>query len=174
MKTYHWGFVFTLLLSQFALCAQISKGSILLGGTLGATVQNGDGEHYLGGQIDPAVWFFPTERLAIGGMLTFGLAFNGENAITNFGGGPQARYYLNNGEKFRVFGQGNAVLLSEKTGAYNSRTVTGWGAGAGAGIFPTQRVAIEISLGYNFVHKGTFQQRGLGKWGIHFGVLRIF
>ena len=114
------GKLFTLIviavLTSSSIYAQISKGSILLGGGIGysnqenkqegSTVESKTSNFY----ISPAIGIAVKENLIVGGDLSFSsqMQENGSNETTNkyYGAGIYMRKYLAVASRFYIFGQG--------------------------------------------------------------------
>ena len=114
------GKLFTLIaiavLASISINAQISKGSILLGGGIGyssqenklegSTIENKTSNFY----ISPAIGIAVKENLIVGGDLSFSSQFqenmNNEAFINYYGAGIYMRKYLPIASRFYIFGQG--------------------------------------------------------------------
>ena len=114
------GKLFTLItiavFTSSSIYAQISKGSILLGGGIGysnqenkqegSTVESKTSNFY----ISPAIGIAVKENLVVGGDLSFSsqMQENGSNVTTNkyYGAGIYMRKYLPVASRFYIFGQG--------------------------------------------------------------------
>lgn len=156
-----------LVASVTVLSAQIQKGSIILGGTVGFNNVSEEGESITVVNVSPTAGFFLNDRFALGSSLNFAvLASEGEDATT-IGLTPFVRGYFNGSGTARFFGQlslGFQSLLSGDEGT----TLLVLGAGIGADFFLNEHVAIEGFLGYQRVQDpGDF---GTNNIGLNFGI----
>lgn len=131
------------------VAAQTQKGSWLLGGSASFnSFKQGDSKAtFL--DFSPNAGYFVIDDLAIGLNLSFqSIKPDGEDAATLFSAGPFVRYYfVNLGEKTKLFGHANFGFGSEDDG-FDKAEFTQWGIKAGPAIFLSPSVALEIAVGY--------------------------
>ncbi len=146
------GKLFTLItivvFTSSSIYAQISKGSILLGGGIGyssqenklegSTIENKTSNFY----ISPAIGIAIKENLIVGGDLSFSsqIQKNGSNETTNnyYGAGIYLRKYLPIASRFYIFGQGRmgANIFDGETKHGTDYISTNKGYNVNAGIYP--------------------------------------
>lgn len=165
--------LFTFLLaiaSVTMLSAQIQKGSVLLGGTVGFNNISVDGNSVTVVNISPSAGFFLNNRFAIGSSLDFSLLFNdGGSNSTTLGLVPFARYYFNGAGKARIFGQADAGFQVDFSDGSSGDPLGVFGLSIGADFFLNDYVAIEATLGYQ--RQQDFQaEAGLNNIGLNIGV----
>jgi len=145
-------FTFFAAFVAFAASAQISQGTILLGGSsnLGFTSNNEDAGD--DSQFDLSVQggYFVIENLAIGATIGYSKWSEADDATITIG--PMARYYFNG----KIFaGAGFAV---QKTGDFSGSVIP---LQVGYAAFLNDAVAIEPSLNYS-VYGGDYEGSSFG------------
>ena len=146
------GKLFTLIaiavLASISINAQISKGSILLGGGIGyssqenklegSTIENKTSNFY----ISPAIGIAVKENLIVGGDLSFSSQFqdnmNNEAIINYYGAGIYMRKYFTIASRFYIFGQGRvgANIFDGETTQGTDYISTNKGYNVNVGIYP--------------------------------------
>lgn len=146
------GKLFTLIaiavLASISINAQISKGSILLGGGIGyssqenklegSTIENKTSNFY----ISPAIGIAVKENLIAGGDLSFSSQFqdnmNNEAIINYYGAGIYMRKYFPIASRFYIFGQGRvgANIFDGETTQGTDYISTNKGYNVNVGIYP--------------------------------------
>ncbi len=157
------------LCCSLALTAQIHKGVVLLGGTVGFNNVSSDGVSYGILNFSPSAAFFVGDRTAVGGSVNIVTTTGDLDGQTNLGISPLVRYYFNGSGTSRFFGQINLGLQSSKSEGFDATTSYLFGAGVGADFFLNDRVAIEALLNYQRV-EATEGGGGYNGLGINFGV----
>lgn len=160
-----------LLLLAFAanLSAQIQKGTVLLGGTVGFNNVSEEGEGLTSVNVSPNAGFFLSDRFAVGTSLDFVLVASDGESSTSFGLAPFARYYFNDSGKSRFFGQAKVGFQTGETDFFEESTALIFGVGIGADFFLNDNVAIEAILGYQRLQYPEYEV-GLNNIGLNFGV----
>lgn len=153
--------------SALQLSAQIQKGSILVGGTVGINTINAEETTITAVNVSPQAGFFLSDRFALGGSFDFALVAGEGSSIAGVGIGPFARYYFNNSGSARFFGQ--ADLAFEIPDLEDSDPRGGFGLGVGADFFLNEHVAIEGFLGYQRIEVFGAES-GLNLIGLNFGI----
>lgn len=131
-----------------SIYAQISKGSVLLGGGIGynsqenkqegSTIENKTSNFY----VSPAIGIAVKENLIVGGDLSFSsqMQENGSNETTNkyYGAGIYMRKYLPIANRFYIFGQGRvgANIFDGETTQGTDYISTNKGYNVNVGIYP--------------------------------------
>jgi hypothetical protein len=141
---------FTLILvcSFFVGSAQIEKGTVMVGGSLG--LKTGDGASEF--SLDPNIGFFVGNNFAIGGHVNFSSRELGGTKLTEFGIGPFARYYFGvTSTKPFLVTELDYLTSSTKVGEQKT-TASGFGFlfGMGFAAFINETVAVEGITGYNY------------------------
>ncbi|MBK6993428.1 MAG: outer membrane beta-barrel protein [Lewinellaceae bacterium] len=165
----HFFLLLILLVFATNLSAQIQKGTVLLGGTVGFNRISEDGEGITYVNLSPNAGFFLTDRFALGSSLDFIVVASDGESSTSFGLSPFARYYLNEGGKSRFFGQGKFGFQIGDTDFFDESTAWIFGLGIGADFFLNDNVAIEAILGYERLQYPEYEL-GLNHIGLNFGV----
>lgn len=160
--------------SVTAISAQIHKGSVLLGGTVGFNNVGSDGSSVTTVSLAPKAAFFLSNHFALGGEIDLSLvAANGANATT-LDLGPFARYYFNGSGNARFFGQASVGFESSKVGDFGALNSLSLGVGLGVDFFLNNNVAIEGFLGYqHYQYLETdlpIDTDGFNVIGLNFGV----
>lgn len=148
-----------------SISAQITKGSVLLGGGIGyskqenkqegSTIESKTSNFY----ISPAMGIAIKENLIVGGDLAFSsqMQENGSNETTNkyFGAGIYMRKYLPIANRFYIFGQGRigANIFDGETiqGTDYISTIKGYNVNAGfyPGISFQVNKKLHLETGFN-------------------------
>jgi hypothetical protein len=130
-------------LISFSASAQITKGSVFLGGQLGFHTNKNDNYHSSGFGISPAVGIAVKENLVAGVDLLFNQSKTdnggsvGEVKNLAVGGGVFLRKYAPLGKGFYLFGQGRVGANLTKNDYTNDLTgPDGKGFNIQAGIYP--------------------------------------
>ena len=172
MKNFLTLLFFTLSLS--ALNAQIQKGTVFLGGTVGFTSISVEGSSATLIELKPSVGYLLSNRFALGGNLDLSLVATDGDSYTTIALSPFARYYFNATGTARFFGQLNVGIQSERAGGENLNSLKG-GLAIGADFFLNDKVAIEGSLGFaraNYLDSETpLVNDGYNTVGLNFGVI---
>jgi hypothetical protein len=143
--------------------AQITKGTILLGGDLSATFQKTDSEpraKYTSYYINPALGFTVKDNHVLGFNATFGHSNSSYQQTRDerdtYGAGVFYRRYLTLGKGFYLFGQANAGYSQEDADRYSHSTFAGdkhrqhtVGVNLYPGITYTVNKRIHLELGMN-------------------------
>ncbi len=159
-----------LLITVTNLSAQIQKGTVLIGGTVGFNNVSEDGDGITTINFSPIVGFFLSDRLAIGGSLDFNLIADDGDNTTSFGLTPFVRYYFNDSGPARFFGQAKAGFQIGTTDfSEDVSTALVFGLGLGADFFLNDNVAIEGFLGYQRLQYPD-AEFGINNIGLNFGV----
>jgi outer membrane protein len=150
-----------LLLSVFVVSrtsAQISKGNMMVGGTLSlyTTSLEGNSDYESSGtEFSPSFGYFIADKLAVGGELTFIAATNDNGAnkteTTYFGFAPFARYYkVTSNENFAFFAQARLRFLSGKIdttpGGETKSSRTTFAISPGFAYFFNKHWAVDFSI----------------------------
>jgi hypothetical protein len=159
-------FVLALLFATTAF-AQLQKGTVLLGGTVGFNNYYSEEDGYTIINLTPSAAFFTSDRLALGGGVNVSVITNGGANQTVIGVVPLVRYYFNGAGNIRYFGQGNLGFQNQKSGGFSEGYLV-VGLGIGADFFINDRVAIEGILGYSRTQ--AFDGGGSNTLGLNFGV----
>src|SRR5690349_6707155 len=127
--------IFTALIffgSLHAVSAQFTKGTVLLGGTVGITNISVEGEGITVFNLSPTAGFFTGPRFALGASLGCNLLAGSGETIIELGFSPFARYYFKNAGKARFFGQPSVgILYKGDEGQYDYASLS-FGVGFGA------------------------------------------
>jgi hypothetical protein len=154
---------------HFSLHAQLSKGSWLVGGSVGFTssTTNEPYEQYTATSISiaPKAGYFLIDRLAAG--LTLGTSFNHQhydnsNIIPNsytdniYGVGPFLRYYFLPAQKPAniLLEVGDQYEWISATGLNATPHLNSFGFAAGPAFFLNPSVALECTIGYTWNNGG--------------------
>ena len=151
------------------LSAQIQKGSVLLGGTVGFTNISEDGDSYTQLSLAPTVGFFLSDRFALGGKLQFDLLAVDDATASTLGLAPFGRYYFNGSGMSRFFGQVDVGFLAG-LGDTSDENQFLFGAGVGVDFLLKESVAIEAGLGYHR-YQYTDGDFGYNNIGLNFGIV---
>ena len=160
-----------LIILTFAasLSAQIQKGTVLLGGTVGFNNISEEGEGITSVNLSPSAGFFLSNRFAIGSSLDFNLVADDGETSASFGLTPFVRYYFNDSGPARFFGQSKVGFQIGNTDFSDVSTAWVFGVGIGADFFLNDNVAIEGFLGYQRFQYFEYEV-GLNNIGLNFGV----
>lgn len=156
---------FIMLATAGALQAQTNTGDWMVGGTF--KINTSKENTQIG--FTPSAGTFVVNNLAIGVNLLFDYSKIGDNKETDFGIGPFVRYYFTEADIRPVF-HGNLSFLSSRTKTPDE-SVTNSGLnfflGAGAAIFISEHVSIDILMGYDHTKLKGFD--GSGGFALHAG-----
>ena len=162
-------FIFSILslLTLQVVNAQIGKGSLLLGGTVGFSAEyREDIDDLFTLRLNTSLAQFFTNRFAGGGSIGVTYQENGENTrlVTNLL--STARYYFTGFEsKLVFFGQGKIGLGLVKQELINRVPESEYGLqysiGTGMSYFVIENAAVDILLAYNRIG-GNIKIRGFG------------
>jgi hypothetical protein len=153
MKKFIIPFIMALMVFSNGM-AQTQKGNWLLGGSLSFnSYKQGESKATI---IDfsPNAGYFVIDDLALGVNLSFqSVKPEDEDATTSLAIGPMVRYYfVDLGNKAKLFGQANVGFGNEKYPDFGGGDVTlkftEWGIKAGPAFFLTPSVALELAIGY--------------------------
>ncbi|MCC7504848.1 MAG: porin family protein [Saprospiraceae bacterium] len=161
-------FVLALLFATTAF-AQLQKGTVLLGGTVGFNNYSEDGDGFTVINLSPTAAYFTSNRLAVGGRINIAITTGDVVDQTVIGLAPLVRYYFNDSGNTRYFGQGSLGFQNQKVEGFGESY---WelGLGVGADFFVNDRVAIEGVLGY--ARTQAFEgEGGFNTFGLNFGVV---
>ena len=159
-----------IILASFTiLSAQIQKGTVLLGGTVGFNNISEEGEGITYVNVSPNAGFFLSDRFALGSILDFVLVATDGESSASFGLTPFARYYFNASGASRFFGQAKVGFQTGTTNFFDEGTALTFGLGVGADFFLNDNVAIEAFLGYQRLEYSEYEV-GLNNIGLNFGV----
>lgn len=142
------------LLATCTLSAQIQKGSVLIGGSVGINSAHMEEADNFSLTLLPKAAFFVADKFAVGGSVS--LAFSsyeilGERSSSvSFGLEPLARYYFNGAGRVRAFGQATTGFQVVKFEDSDAESGFSFGMGIGADFFLNDNVAIEGILGYDY------------------------
>jgi len=164
--------LFTLLMLiafSIHLSAQIQKGTVLLGGTVGFNRISEDGNGISYANFSPNFGYFFSNQFALGSSLDFVLVANDGDSKSSFGLSPFARYYFSDSGNSRFFGQAKVGFLTGDTDFFEKSTALTFGVGIGADFFLNEHVAIEAFLGYQRLQYSEYEV-GLNNIGLNFGV----
>lgn len=138
--------------------AQIQKGNIMVGGTLGNLGLNFQKEStQFSMDITPKAAWFIRDGLALGGYVNFGLTTDNPGTNTNYGVGALARYFVEDknvrklefSKRTRFFVEGNVGFAGANVA--NGASTNGLNIGVGPGIsyFITPNIGLEGLLKYD-------------------------
>lgn len=167
MKSFFGLLIFIVVAAN--LSAQIQKGVVLFGGTMGFNSTGSDGAHITSINVSPSAGFFISDRFAIGSSLDFVLVSSDGESSTSFGLVPFARYYFNDSGTSRFFGQAKIGIQTGDTDFFAESTAWTFGIGVGADFFINDYVAIEGLLGYQRLQYPEYEA-GFNNFGLNFGV----
>lgn len=158
------------VLTTTTISAQITKGSVLIGGTVGFNTLSEDGTSATVVNISPTAGFFLSEQFVLGSALGFTLQASEGSTVTTIGLIPFARYYFSNAGNARFFGQFNVGFQNTNSSEFDvDGTSVVIGLGIGADFFLNDHVAIEGSLGYQRLQYPKYEV-GVNNIGLNFGI----
>lgn len=142
-----------LLVTSLASNAQLSKGDVMIGGSLANF--NFKFDKFTSLSITPNALWFIQDGLAVGGYAKFGFNHDkgASGSIYSYGIGPSARYYISNhlnlSSQAQFFLEANAGFEGENNTVIDS-TTNGLGFGFGPGItyFINSNIGLEAKLKY--------------------------
>jgi hypothetical protein len=171
MKKYFVLPVLFVLLSAAAAWSQTSKGSMLIGGTAGFSLERvGDQEAVTTISLAPGAAYFVMDRFALGGQFELLSIFNDETTITALGIQPLARYYFTGTGVVQPFGQAKFNWSTVKIEGFDAEPGIGYGLGVGADFFLNEHVAFEAVVGYDTFKLDSSTERS-NKFGFTLGVI---
>jgi hypothetical protein len=153
MKTLIFTLV-TFFIFSFTVHAQIQKGNVMVGGDisrLDLSLNKGNNFSFI---IDPKAAWFIKDNLAVGAYVNFELVTaKGAGSNINYGIGPLARYYINDGNinvlrHARFFVEGNVGIQGSNPHVGSSTNGLGLGFGPGLAYFITPNIGLEGLLKY--------------------------
>ncbi len=134
-----------------SVCAQIEKGTYMLGGSTNASILLRDGSNTIDVNIEPRLGYFINNSLAIGSLLEVSLNMRSDAySSTIFGLSPFARYYFGKSEHssfFTTLSIGFIMLHSN-----NDNTRAGYNGKYDIGIvhFLNPSIGLQTSLRYSY------------------------
>ena len=147
---------------SFVTNAQITKGTVLLGGNLSATFQKSDSEprsKYTSYTINPSLGFTIKDNHVLGFNAAFGHSNSSYQQTRDerdtYGAGIFYRRYLTLGRGFYLFGQANAGYTLVDADRYSHSTFTGQKARqhtVGVSLYPgiaytvSKRIHLELGM----------------------------
>ncbi len=160
-------YLMTLILTSafFTSVAQIEKGTVMVGGSLGFKTGEGVSEF----AFDPNIGGFVANNFALGGHVNFSSRELGATKVTDFGIGPFARYYFGvTATKPFLITEFDYLSSTRKTGEVKS-SASGFGFlfGMGFAAFINDAVAVEGITGYNYAKYSDVD--GSGGFAMRFG-----
>ena len=165
-----------LLLPAISADAQTQKGYWMVGGNFGGFTYASAGEdnQSYNFNFNPTLGYFIAPRLAVGGILSVGVTGvkSVEGAMTssfNYGLSPFMRYYFGDDERDKYFVQGKFNTGGLKQTDVAPTSYIGYGVGVGYDHFFVRAVALEIGLGYDFLHPSV--GRDENNFGVNLGLL---
>lgn len=161
--------ILLLLAATVSLSAQIQKGSLMLGGTVGFNYLGADGDGATSVNVTPNLGYFISDQIAIGSSLGFALVVSDGESSSAFGLSPFGRYYNNGTGRNRFFGQVKIGVLTGDSDFADDSAAWLFGLGIGADFFLNDNVAIEALLGYQRLYYPEYEA-GLNNIGLNFGV----
>lgn len=141
-------FAIILIVTANILTAQVQKGSVLLGGTVGITNYNNEGAGITFFDVFPKVGFFLSNRFALGGGLEFRLVTSDGSSEGSIGQSIFSRIYFNKSGMSRFFAQLDLGAWEPDLDDGEVDIMTTGSLSLGADFFLNQNVAIETVLGY--------------------------
>jgi len=178
--------LFFLLFLSFSpiVNAQITRGNWLVGGNAAFSYSNskselGNGKKSTaagyGFRLYPKICYFPMDKFAVGISLGLhhGKGVSGRSySLWDYGLGPFLRYYFLPTDKLiNVFGEAGYIFSTDLKGpSYNSDNI---GLKAGAVLFFTGSVGLEVTLNYEYSKRNDAYGGSTSKWlslGIGFQV----
>ncbi|GAB4496477.1 MAG: hypothetical protein OHK0019_28220 [Saprospiraceae bacterium] len=154
-----------------SLDAQIQKGSVLLGGTVGVNNISEEGSNGTIINVSPQVGFFLSKRFALGTGLDFKFQTGDVvDEVTSLALLPFARVYFSDSGMSRFFAQLDIGVEIRDFDELEGAPPLAAGLGIGADFFLNDNVAIETLLGYRRVQdfEADF---GANVIGLNFGVV---
>lgn len=165
-----------LLFLGAAAHAQTQKGYWMAGGNFGGFTyaSSGADNRSYNFNVNPTLGYFVAPRFAVGGLLSVGISgvksVEGSMSSTfNYGLSPFARYYFGNDERDKYFVQGKFNTGGLKQTYLSPTSYIGYGLGVGYDHFFVTAVALEIGLGYDFLHPSV--GRDENNFGVNLGLL---
>jgi hypothetical protein len=147
------------------LSAQTEKGDWLIGG--GFNLNTSDNNTVI--SLSPSAAAFVANNLAIGGNFKLSYTKEGFIKTTSFGIGPWVRYYFTQAN-VRPILQGNFNFVSSKTKVNNTSSTnngTNFFLGAGAAVFLSSHVSLDMLMGYDRTKFNSLQ--GTGGFALNVG-----
>ncbi|PSR11496.1 MAG: hypothetical protein DA408_14025 [Bacteroidetes bacterium] len=154
MKNNYRALLFLLLLSPLLASAQLQKGDIVIGGSMGlafTTLDNNSiffssSEDQFAANFSPSYGIFTNDHLLVGGSISVGTFFSSFTDFASFGFAPYARYYFNPAKANTFwFGQAGASL-NILTGDFDNQ-IYGLQLQGGFSHFIGPNVAIDLLAG---------------------------
>lgn len=153
------------------LSAQISRGTIMLGGTAGVNNASADGNSYTTIDVDPLFGYFLGDRFALGASVNLSVFLGEDVTSTSFGFNPFARYYFNTSGTALLFGQAHVGYQNFGENEFgDDLSALNYGLGVGVDFFLNDHVAIEGVLGYRRQQNTDDSDDALNHIGLNFGV----
>lgn len=157
---------------------QTQKGYLMAGGNFGGFTYTSSGkqnESY-NFNFNPSLGYYVADRLALGGLLSVGISgvTSADGKFTtaaNYGLSPFLRYYFGDDERDKYFVQGQFGGGGIKQSGEDVTSYIGYGLGLGYNHFFVKAVALEVGLGYSYIHPSTGHDQN--NFGVSLG-LQIF
>lgn len=154
--------IFLLFCLRGTAFGQTEKGYLMVGGNFGGftyTSSGQDNKSY-NFNINPSLGYYVADRLALGALLSVGVSgVESADGVTttasNYGLSPFIRYYLGDDERDKYFAQGEFNGGGIKQSGQAVTSYIGYGVGLGYNHFFVKAVALEIGLGYDYLHPST-------------------
>lgn len=148
-------FIVLFLLGVSTANAQISKGSVMMGGDLAGLNVSFNNQTSL--KLTPKAAWFIKDGLAVGAYGQFGMThINGQDGSNySYGIGPMARYFFTADQvpafgKAKFFFEANAGFEGvDSTVSHSNTNGLGFGAGPGVSYFVTPSIGLEALLKYD-------------------------
>jgi hypothetical protein len=164
-------FLFLVFVSfAYTLNAQIQKGSVLLGGTVGINNFSDEGESITTFHLSPRAIFMVSDRFGLGPGLNLAIATSDGDTEGSLGLSLASRVYFNKTGMSRFFAQLDIGAETPDLGADDIDILTTGGLGIGADFFLNEFVAIEGVLGYRRLQNFD-AEAGVNVIGLNFGVI---
>lgn len=143
-------FFFSFILVNFAQ-SPVSKGVYFLGGSIYYSSQSSDNSDSSTDTFifSPRVGYFFIDNFYVGLSVNYDKHSFGDNSSSNYGFGPEVRYYFDANEKIKPFlGLAYNYRSADGDVSYNTFTVNG-----GADLFIARNFAIEGSIDYSIINR---------------------
>jgi hypothetical protein len=155
---------------------QTQKGYLMVGGNFGGFTYTSSGQENksYNFNISPSIGYYVADRLAVGVLISVGVSgvksADGETTTaSNYGLSPFIRYYLGDDERDKYFVQGAFNGGGIKQTGQDLTSYIGYGLGLGYNHFFVKAVALEIGLGYDYLHPSTGHDQN--NIGVNLGLL---
>jgi len=134
--------------------AQISQGTLSVGGAVSFTTEkeDGDDEAYKFFELSPTVGYFLADDLELGVELTLARGAYDKNITSGYGFGPYLRKYFSMGETTYFYGQAGISVGGGKVkfDGDEAATISALEVGIKPGFMfrPTDRIGIDLTAGF--------------------------